>query len=240
MIRGPYCTGAVTPSGACAFVSHPHPHSSVSSWCSVVLARTGGMPITWRRSTAVTAARFRDFPQQPHRAGRCRTVLSGFSLSCIVAPGCPFGRPGLRPDFPRSDFGLGFASPSDDGGLDEFRELDCTRAAKSATCDCSAARCPRSAAISASCSAIRVPFLQQLPQPRIRSTKPGSIISPARRLGHAPHRTTTSRHLQIDGHQTASSQQQRLRNKGAAPTRQAGLGCQVMRWRARRPGGGLG
>ena len=33
-------------------------------------------------------------------------------MSCIVAPGCPFGRPGLRPVFPRSDFGSGLASPS--------------------------------------------------------------------------------------------------------------------------------
>jgi hypothetical protein len=38
-------------------------------------------------------------------------------VSCIVAPGCPFGRPGFRPDVPRSDFGAGFASPSDGGGL---------------------------------------------------------------------------------------------------------------------------
>jgi hypothetical protein len=91
--------------------------------------------MTCRRSTAVTAARFRDFPQQPHRAGRCRSLLSGWSVSCIVAPGWPFGRPGLRPDFPRSDFGDGFARPSDDGGFEEFREFEATRAARSATCD---------------------------------------------------------------------------------------------------------
>ena len=58
--------------------------------------------------------------------------------SSIVAPGWPFGRPGLRPDLPRSDFGAGFASPSDDGGLLEFREFAFTWAARSATCDCSA------------------------------------------------------------------------------------------------------
>ena len=56
-------------------------------------------------------------------------------MSCIVAPGWPFGRPGFRPDFPRSDFGAGFASPSDDGGFEEFREFAFTRAARSATCD---------------------------------------------------------------------------------------------------------
>ena len=155
MIRGPYCTGAVTPSGACAFVSRPQPHRSVSIWCSVVTVFTGGISMTWQRPTAVTAARFRDFPQQPHRAGRCRTVLSGCSLSCIAVPGWPFGRPGLRPDFPRSDFGAGFARPSGDGGLLEFREFEATRAARSATCDCSAASCSRSTAISASCTVIR-------------------------------------------------------------------------------------
>jgi hypothetical protein len=107
----------------------------------------------WRRSTAVTSAPFRDFPQQPHFAGRCRTLLSGWSVSCIAAPGWPFGRPGLRPDFPRSDFGCGLASPSDDGGFEEFREFDFTLAVRSATCDCSAAICSSSVAICASRSA---------------------------------------------------------------------------------------
>ena len=153
MIRGPYWTGAVTPSGACAFVSQPHPHFSVSIWCSVVTAFTGGMSMTCLRSTAVTGAFFRDFPQQPHFAGRCRTFLSGWSVSSIVAPGCPFGRPGLRPDLPRRDFGAGLAGPSDDGGFDEFREFVFTWAARSATCDCSAVTSTRSAPISASRSA---------------------------------------------------------------------------------------
>jgi hypothetical protein len=52
----------------------------------------------------------------------------------MVAPGCPFGRPGLRPDFFRSDFGDGLPSPSDDGGFEEFFEFCRTRAARSATC----------------------------------------------------------------------------------------------------------
>ncbi len=52
-------------------------HLTVSIWCSVVTAFTGGMSMTCRRSTAVTGAFFRDFPQQPHFAGRCRTFLSG-------------------------------------------------------------------------------------------------------------------------------------------------------------------
>jgi hypothetical protein len=63
----------------------------------------------------------------------CFTVLPGCSASSIVAPGWPFGLPGLRPDLPRSDFGDGFAGPSDDGGFDEFREFVFTWAARSAT-----------------------------------------------------------------------------------------------------------
>jgi hypothetical protein len=41
----------------------------------------------------------------------------------MVAPGCPLGRPGLRPVFFRSDFGAGLPSPSDDGGREEFFEF---------------------------------------------------------------------------------------------------------------------
>jgi hypothetical protein len=81
------------------------------------------MSMTCRRSTAVTGAFFRDFPQQEHLAGRCLTALSGCSDSSIVAPGWPFGRPGFRPHFPRSDFGDGFASPPDDGGFEKLREF---------------------------------------------------------------------------------------------------------------------
>ena len=48
--------------------------------------------------------------------------------------GLTLRRPGFRPDFPRSDFGAGFASPSDDGGLEEFLEFCPAFAARSATC----------------------------------------------------------------------------------------------------------
>jgi hypothetical protein len=40
-----------------------------------------------------------------------------------VWPRCPFCPPGLRPLLPRNDFGAGLASPSDDGGLEEFEEF---------------------------------------------------------------------------------------------------------------------
>ena len=111
----------------------------------MVFALAGGMSVTWRRPAAVTSAPFGDSPQQPHFAGRCRTLLPGRSVNSIVAPG-------FRPDLPRSGFGAGLASPSDDGGFDEFREFAFTCAARSATCDCSAASDSRSAATSAFCS----------------------------------------------------------------------------------------
>ena len=95
MIRGPYCTGAFTPSGACAFVSQPHPHFTVSIWCSVVTAFTGGMSMTCLRSTAVTGAFLRDFPQQPHFAGRCRTFLSGWLRQLHRGPGLALRPAGL-------------------------------------------------------------------------------------------------------------------------------------------------
>jgi len=157
----------------------------------------------------------RGFPQQPHRAGRCRTVWSGFPLSCIVAPGWPFGRPGLRPDFPRSDFGAGFASPSDDGGLDEFRELDCTRAARSATCDCSAARCSRSAAISASCSAIRVFRSSSSSRSRAFAAR-SPAVSSARR---APRARATLHH---DQPSPANRRPSNRKQPAAAPLKQGG------------------
>jgi len=50
--------------------------------------------------------------------------------------GLPSGTgPACARTFPRSDLGAGFARPSDDGGFEEFREFEATRAAKSATCD---------------------------------------------------------------------------------------------------------
>ena len=48
-------------------------------------------------------------------------------------PRLPLRPPGLRPVFFRSDFGAGLASPSDDGGLEEFREFWPSRARSSAT-----------------------------------------------------------------------------------------------------------
>ena len=41
MIRGPYCTGAVTPCGAAAPVVVPHPQRREMSWCSTTRTRQG-------------------------------------------------------------------------------------------------------------------------------------------------------------------------------------------------------
>ena len=56
-----------------------------------------------------------------------------------MAPGWPFGRPGLGPLFFRSDLGDGLASPSEYGGFEEFRGFCPSRARKSATSAASAA-----------------------------------------------------------------------------------------------------
>jgi hypothetical protein len=110
-----------------------------------------------------------------------------------VAPGWPFGLPGLRPDLPRSDFGDGFAGPSDDGGFDEFREFVFTWAARSATWDCQRRhQLAQRRVLRGLLLDPRVPLGQQLPHPRVRSTQPGSIISSARNPGHVPHCITSA------------------------------------------------
>jgi hypothetical protein len=121
-IRGPYCTGAVTPAGAVPAVTVPHEQRRDTIRCSVTSPRIcSGRSVTCRRSVLVTGAPVRPVPQPPHAPGSCTTTSSGSSVIARVAPGCPFGRPGLRPDLPRSDLGAGLARPSDDGGFEEFR-----------------------------------------------------------------------------------------------------------------------
>jgi hypothetical protein len=62
-------------------------------------------------------------PQPRHRPGSWHTTSSGRPVISSVAPGWPFARPGFRPDLRRSELGAGLASPSLDGGFDEFREF---------------------------------------------------------------------------------------------------------------------
>lgn len=71
--RGPYCTGAFTPSGACALVRAPQPpHSRSIIWCSVTSAFTGGISVTCRRSIPVSGAPPRPAPHLPQQPGSCR------------------------------------------------------------------------------------------------------------------------------------------------------------------------
>jgi hypothetical protein len=113
-------------------------------------------------------------------------------VSCIVAPDCPFGRPGFCPDLPRSDFGTDFASPSGEGGLEEFREFAFTRAARSATRDCSPAKMlSQHRDLRILLRYPRVPLHQQLPRPRVRSAEARIAVGNAGCLGHAPPYTTT-------------------------------------------------
>ena len=155
VIRGPYWTGALTPAGAVPAVTVPHAHRREMTWCSVTRARMSeGRSVTWRRSVPATGAPDRPAPQPAHRPGSCETTSSGLPVISSVAPGCPFGRPGPRPVFLRSDFGAGLASPPADGGLEEFREFWLSRARHSATCAASASTCSRSMPISVSLAPI--------------------------------------------------------------------------------------
>ena len=80
VIRGPYWTGAVTPSGAVAPVVAPQPHRRATNWCSMTRTAIGGRRTPARRSPAASV----------HPAGRCRTRRS------VAARAAP-PRPGQRP-----------------------------------------------------------------------------------------------------------------------------------------------
>jgi len=153
--RGPYCTGALTPVGAVPEVTAPHEQRRETIRCSVICARMSrGRSITCRRTVVVTGPPNSPFPQPAHRPGSWLTTSSGRPVISSVAPGCPFGRPGLRPDLPRSARGAGVASPSPDGGIDEFRGFLPSRARSSDTWAASASTCSRSIPISVSLASI--------------------------------------------------------------------------------------
>ena len=124
VIRGPYCTGALTPSGAVPLVAAPQLQRRVMSWCSVTCTVIGGRSNTWRRSIPTSAAPARFAPQPVHGPGSCRRRSFGSATSANVEPGCPGCPPGFRPLVRRSDLGAGLTNgESDDGGFEEFREL---------------------------------------------------------------------------------------------------------------------
>ena len=186
--RGPYCTGAVTPSGARPLVRAPQPrHSRSIIWCSVTSAFTGGISVTCRRSipglprarpgpAAAPAAAGRLVPDhvigmisQLHR--RARLALRPAGLPAGLLPQRPRRRPG-QPVLTTA-------------ACEEFLEFCPTRAARSATCACSPLPLglryqrpqPRD---------LRIPLGQQFPQPRIRRTQPSLITGHSKRIGHTP------------------------------------------------------
>ena len=124
VIRGPYCTGALTPSGAAPQVLAPQRQRRVMSWCSVTCTVIGGRSNTCRRSIPTSGAVARSAPQPVHGPGSRRRRSFGSATSTNVEPGCPGRPPGRRPLLPRSDFGVGLTNAeSDDGGFEELREL---------------------------------------------------------------------------------------------------------------------
>lgn len=149
VIRGPYCTGAVTPGGAVPQVVLPHRQRRAISWCSLTCTVIGGRSNTCRRSIPTSGAVLRSAPHPMHEAGSCRNRSSGSATNANVDPGCPGCPPGLRPLPPRNDLGTGLVNgESDDGGRDEFR-LFCP------TCRLSSATSASSCSIRSACRATR-------------------------------------------------------------------------------------
>ena len=148
--RGPYCTGALTPSGACALVAVPHPQRRLISWCSITRGRIGGRSNTCRCSRPTSGAPTRSSPQPRQQPGSCAMTSSGTATGANVEPGCPSCPPGLRAPRRRSERGAGLANPSELGGLEELREFCPSWRRNSAISAAAAANSPRSCPITAS------------------------------------------------------------------------------------------
>ncbi len=117
MIRGPYCTGAVTPAGAVPHVVVPHEQRRAMSSCSATRTDIGGRSNTCRRCIPTSGASARSAPQPAHDPGSYRNRSSGSATNASVEPGCPDCPPGLRPLLRRNDFGAGLVNgESTDGG----------------------------------------------------------------------------------------------------------------------------
>src|SRR3954447_6284098 len=56
VIRGPYCTGALTPCGALPQLMAPHAQRRAINWCSTTRTVIGGRSNTWRRSKPTPGA----------------------------------------------------------------------------------------------------------------------------------------------------------------------------------------
>ena len=117
----------------------------------------------------------------------------------MVAPGWPFGRPGVRPVFFRSDFGAGLPSPSDDGGLRGVLRVLLYLGGQLGDLRLqfryqllSQVRDLRY--LHPELRDLRIPLRQQLPQPRVRRAQPGDhlmrrgrITGHRGRIGHKRH-----------------------------------------------------
>ena len=190
MIRGPYCTGAVTPSGACAFVSQPQPHLQREH---LVLGRhrpdrrdVDDLPALDPRSPARPSGTSRS---SRHCAGRCRTFLSGWSVSSIVAPGWPFGRPASARTCRAATSAP--ASPARPTTAASRNSASSSSPGRPGPRPATAARpaCSRSTAISAACSAIRASRSASSSRSRVFAARSPRItaVGNAGHLGHAPH-----------------------------------------------------
>ena len=125
-IRGPYCTGAFTPSGNAARVTRPQAlQRQACAWCSVTSGGGGGgrSNTCRRRGSPSLSLADSDAPQSAHCNGKWVSMRSGVSASRSVAPlwpGCPPGRLPDRPRWLRVRFRFRagrLAGPSLDGGL---------------------------------------------------------------------------------------------------------------------------
>lgn len=78
-IRGPYCAGASTPSGATPHTTVPQPHRPVAAPSSDLLVfsdphRDLGQINTWRRTSPVSAAPVSPLPYPPHIGARQEVI----------------------------------------------------------------------------------------------------------------------------------------------------------------------
>jgi len=123
--RGPYRTGAVTPSGKAARVSAPQ--AVRMHRCARCPATPGGegsgRSWTCRAASPADSPASSAPPQPAQVAGRWSPMRSGTSRGAGVLPAWPLCPPGVRPPFRRdrwrsfSASAVGFAGPSPGGGL---------------------------------------------------------------------------------------------------------------------------
>ena len=139
LARGPYCTGALMPSGHRPVCTAPQLQWARIKMCSVTLARSSGSSKTWRFSTTSKSV------SAKWQAEQTLSLLCVMTTSTSVLwlrvepvwPGCP---PDFLPLLPRSDFGAGLVRPSVPGGLLEFLLFRLKRACSSLI-DCCIAAC---------------------------------------------------------------------------------------------------